>query len=573
MRTFRKLGFDISYLALLTRDQVKPLSRWEGRFSRRQVKALRKLGLKTETVERKLRNGRTKPELIFSTSSRCLDIYRKKYHHRPITKDRQTVTTEGFLFGYPGCCVDNFAENGYTDNEFAGRGQEILFHWACPGCRATPELLPHYRRVHDRCRELLGDGRPSVQGVLRTALPAAALAAILALVPGRAGADDPHWYSPSAIDTSGDFLNEHETMLLGMVWGGIYWSPPNGPREAPEFADLISSLPTTPSDSCCYLEEVAMDGVENCLICGQEMTMGGWLLHNPMRGDTLFLPNMSLHYMEHGSFSFDGTTNAGRIDIAHLKSILAHLDTDHYAIETSNDVDNDGLRDDYESHFGTQTGDADSDDDQLVDGAWAAEQFIETLSQLPVVEKSGQAPDDRPYIEYEIAYGVESCDICGMIFNMGNAIITNPLTETSMTFPIIGLHYLSHGRFAYSGEANTGEIDALELANVLDTSTRTPPISSQPQDFQLSLRNYPNPFNTGTRIAFHLPKAGHAVLRIFNINGQLVKTLGDEDLEAGEHVFRWDGSNDRGVVAASGVYFCRLEYGGRMKATKMLLVK
>jgi hypothetical protein len=574
MRTFRKLGFDISYLALLTKEQVKPLSRWEGRFSRRQIKALRHLGLRTETVDRKLFNGQTKPELIFSTSSRYLDLYRRKYHRRPIAKDQRTVKTEGFLFGYPSCCVHNFARNGYTRNEFQGRGQDILFHWACPGCRATPELLPYYQTAHDRCREMLAAQRPSGSRLLRASLPAAALATIMALTPGRARADDPHWYSPSAIDTSGDFLDENEELLLGAVWGGFPGGLPNGPQEAPDFADLIASLPRAPANNCCYLEEVAMDGVENCMVCGQEMTMGGWLLHNPMRGDTLFLSNMALHYMEHGSFSFDGTTNAGRVEIAHLKSILAHYDTDHYAIETANDDDEDGLRDDHESHFGTQAGDADSDDDQLVDGAWVAEHFIEVLSQLPLLDSPGSpAPDDTPYIYYDIAYGIESCDICGMVINMGNAVITNPLTDTSMTFPLIGLHYLAHGRFAYGGGTHSGEINPVELAHVLDTSTWTSPSPHRPWEYELSLRNYPNPFNAGTQIAFHLPKAGRATLSIYNINGQLVKMLHDEVLEAGGHVIRWDGSNDWGVLAASGIYFCRLEHGGRVKATKLLLVK
>jgi len=574
MRIFRKLGFDISYLALLTRERVKPMSRWEGRFSRRQVRVLRTLGLKTQTADRILLNGRIKPELLFSTSSRYLDLYRKKYHHTPITKDRQTVRTEGFLFGYPACCVDHFARNGYADNEFIGQGQEILFHWACPGCRATPQLLPYYRRAHEHCRELLADpGSPST-GLLQAALPAAALAAILALVPGRARADDPHWYSPSAIDTAGDFLSDHEELLLGAVWGGFPGDLPNGAREAPHFADLITSLPTMPSETCCYIEEVAMDGVEICLVCGLEMTMGGWLLHNPMRGDTLFLSNMALHFMEHGSFSFDGTTNTGRVDINHLKSILAHYDTVHYAIETTNDADNDGLKDDLESHFGTQTGDADSDDDQLVDGAWVAEFLIETLSQLPVLDSPGSpAPDDTPYIYYDTVYGIESCDICGIVVNMGNAVITNPMADTSMTFPIIGLHYLAHGRFAYGGSTNSGEIDALELACVLDTPTRTPPASSQPREFQLFLRNYPNPFNAGTQIAFSIPETDRVALRIYNVQGQLVRTLFDETATQGHHRIQWDGRDDLGAIVSSGVYFCRLEHNGTFQATKMLLLK
>jgi hypothetical protein len=326
-------------------------------------------------------------------------------------------------------------------------------------------------------------------------------------------------------------------------------------------------------DTCCSVEWFHADGMENCQICGQEIDMGFILIRNHSRDLMIQLHFIALHYLEHGSFSYDGSVHSGRVDAKLLKEILAYRDTDHYAIETSNDADDDGLPDDQESHFGTQTGDADSDDDCLVDGAWVAEYLVDSISQLPVIESPIQAPEDRPYIEYSIAYGIESCDICGMVVNMGNAIITNPLTETSMTFPIIGLHYLAHGRFTYSGDAHFGEIDAIELANVLDTSTGTPPAPPGPQEFQLSLRNYPNPFNAGTQIAFHLPEAGRAVLRMYNVAGQLVKTLHEGNLDAGQHVIRWDGSDDQGVSAASGVYFCRLEYGGRVKATKMILMK
>ena len=77
MKTLKKLGFDIAYLALLTKEQIKPLSRWEGAFSRKQIRALQHLGLRTGTVDRKLLNGNMTRELIFSTSSRYLDVYNR----------------------------------------------------------------------------------------------------------------------------------------------------------------------------------------------------------------------------------------------------------------------------------------------------------------------------------------------------------------------------------------------------------------------------------------------------------------------------------------------------------------
>jgi hypothetical protein len=160
-----------------------------------------------------------------------------------------------------------------------------------------------------------------------------------------------------------------------------------------------------------------------------------------------------------------------------------------------------------------------------------------------------------------------------MTINMGNAVIVNPLTDTTMQFPLIGLHYLSHGRFAYAGDANSGEIDAIELANVLDTSTRTSPSPPRPSEYQLFLCNYPNPFNAGTQIQFSLPQDGHTSLRIFNINGQLVCSLLDEHLAAGDHLVRWDGRDRDGQRVASGIYFCRLEHDEAMLARKMMLVK
>jgi hypothetical protein len=569
MRTFRKLGFDIAYLALLTKDHIKPLSRWEGKFSRRQIKALRHLGLKTDTVDRKLINGGAISELIFSTSWHYLDVYIRKYHRTPIKKDRQTVKAEGFLFGYPSCCVQNFAENGYTRNEFEGRGQEILLHWACPGCRATPQLLPYYRRTHDRCRELLATEKSSAHERIKQSLPAASLALLFALVPGRARADDPHWYSPSAIDTTGDFLVDREELLLGTLFGELSSDLPSGPREALEFNAIINSLP----DTCCSIEWLIAEGDENCQVCGQAINMGFVSIHNYRRDLLIQIPIIALHYLEHGSFSYDGTEHSGRIDIELLKRILDYRDTDHYAIETANDADGDGLGDDQESHFGTLPGDADSDDNRLVDGAQVAEGIIMAISQLPVIEDPTQTPDDTPYIIYQPAYGIVTCDICGMTVNMGFIVIVNPLADTSMQISFPGLHYLAHGRFAHSADGHVGEIDAVELATVLDIPTWTPQEHPQPREFQLFLRNYPNPFNVGTQIAFSVPETDRVLLRIYNIKGQLVRTLIDKTISGGHHRIGWNGRANDGAPVASGVYFCRLELAGRLRTTKMLLLK
>jgi len=572
MKTLRRLGFDIAYLALLTREQVKPLSRWEGRFTRRQIKALRRLGLKTETVDRPLLNGTIKPELLFSASSRYLDLYRRKYHRTPITKDHQTVTTEGFLFGYPHCCVKSFAEHGYARNEFQGRGQEILFHWACPECRATPELLPYYRRAHDRCREMLSTQRPSVPHLLGASLPAAALSLLFALTPARAGAHDEHWLPLGEGDSDGDYLAYSEEILLGTQCA-VPAGDPSGPQEAVRYANLITSLPGTPLQTACYADSALVFGIETCQVCSADINMGFVTIHNPLRDLSIDIPFIALHYMEHGSFSYGGSVHAGRVDIEMLKKVLAPLDSDHHMVATAGDSDQDGLRDEYEPGFGSLVGDPDSNDNGLDDGAEAAEDLIEKLSRAPVIGPNAKIPRDTPYVQYQQMWGVENCEVCGMTINMGSVRVVNPSSRMEMTFPIVGLHYLAHGRFAYRAGSIAGEVDARQLKALFSDFRRRHHDDHIRDISATALANHPNPFNESTEIRFRIGGTGPTRLNIYNINGQLVRVLLNDHLTAGEHLVSWNAQDDDGQAVASGIYFCRLEHVGDVLATKMMLVK
>jgi hypothetical protein len=81
-------------------------------------------------------------------------------------------------------------------------------------------------------------------------------------------------------------------------------------------------------------------------------------------------------------------------------------------------------------------------------------------------------------------------------------------------------------------------------------------------------QNYPNPFNGTTTIRYSLPVAGHARLRLFSALGQEVGTLVDETKTQGLHTVRVDG-----LSLASGVYFCRLEWGTQSLSSKLILMK
>ena len=86
--------------------------------------------------------------------------------------------------------------------------------------------------------------------------------------------------------------------------------------------------------------------------------------------------------------------------------------------------------------------------------------------------------------------------------------------------------------------------------------------------------NYPNPFNPSTTIKYSMPKAGHLTLNVYNVRGQLVKTLIDGNRPAGaDQTIVWDGTNNQGSNVSSGVYFYEARTGGEVTVQKMALVK
>jgi hypothetical protein len=87
------------------------------------------------------------------------------------------------------------------------------------------------------------------------------------------------------------------------------------------------------------------------------------------------------------------------------------------------------------------------------------------------------------------------------------------------------------------------------------------------------LRNYPNPFNPSTHVEFTLGRDAAATLRVYDVTGRLVRTLLDSYVAAGRHTVSWDGRDDRGITAASGVYFMRLQAAGQYLTRTVNLVK
>lgn len=92
-------------------------------------------------------------------------------------------------------------------------------------------------------------------------------------------------------------------------------------------------------------------------------------------------------------------------------------------------------------------------------------------------------------------------------------------------------------------------------------------VSEEPLTFSLS-QNYPNPFNPTSNIRFTLPQTNNVRLDVYNINGQLVQTLVNTRMNAGEHTVQFNAGN-----LASGVYIYRITSGNFVQSKKMTLIK
>ena len=86
-------------------------------------------------------------------------------------------------------------------------------------------------------------------------------------------------------------------------------------------------------------------------------------------------------------------------------------------------------------------------------------------------------------------------------------------------------------------------------------------------------QNYPNPFNPSTTIKYFIKENSKVSLNIYNIKGQKVKQLINDQLASGEHSVVWNGTDDNGKSVSSGIYFYKFKAGSYSHTKKMILMK
>ena len=143
------------------------------------------------------------------------------------------------------------------------------------------------------------------------------------------------------------------------------------------------------------------------------------------------------------------------------------------------------------------------------------------------------------------------------------------LVEFNSTETYIRISYLDINRriLGKPREIYTGvTVDNISTIEVKEVGQTAPSIFALYQ-------NYPNPFNPQTEISYYLPYESYTRLNIFNLRGQQIITLVDEDKKNGLHKIQWNGLNETGEQVSSGLYYYQLETDSYITNKKMILLR
>lgn len=295
---------------------------------------------------------------------------------------------------------------------------------------------------------------------------------------------------PVSRDADADLLADAEETAIGyrpFIADQNRNEIPDGVDLAQHCAAVINELPVyvpgtvTPIPDQTHKVIHALFGLERCDICGQEVNMGGVEIVNPNLGlsypgpndplNGMYLPDLALHYMEHGSFDCYGDVHSGRVDIARLLRTLELRypeDPNEHQLAVTDDLDGDLMTDSEELAAGYDLYDIDQDDDLTDDGIELARQCAEAVDALPVFDPNGP----EIHAIYKTSFmqrGFENCGTCGLAVNMGYWEITNLRLGLSMEVPVLALHYMEHGSFSFAGNVHEkSRIDLPGLVKILE---------------------------------------------------------------------------------------------------------
>ncbi len=127
-------------------------------------------------------------------------------------------------------------------------------------------------------------------------------------------------------------------------------------------------------------------------------------------------------------------------------------------------------------------------------------------------------------------------------------------------------------QYSYRVRGFNSDINSSYSNEASVTITDVENVEAVPTSFAL-YQNYPNPFNPTTSIKFAVPTQTNVTVSVYDLNGQLVATLMNEEKGAGYYTVSWNSKNKYGSSVSSGIYFYSIKAGNFSQTMKMLLLK
>jgi hypothetical protein len=170
-------------------------------------------------------------------------------------------------------------------------------------------------------------------------------------------------------------------------------------------------------------------------------------------------------------------------------------------------------------------------------------------------------------ISYRISNPISDIDSLNAVMDLEIVYLQRELDDSKrpLSYSFDQYHYPTLSTFETEHQKHWNQLQTLYNQN-------NEPNNSVPTAVILS-RNYPNPFNPSTTISYSLKDDAKVVLEVYNIKGQLVKTLAGGLMSKGKHSIVWEGKDNAGTQCASGIYLYKLRTGNTSITRKMMLLK
>jgi len=201
------------------------------------------------------------------------------------------------------------------------------------------------------------------------------------------------------------------------------------------------------------------------------------------------------------------------------------------------------------------------------------------INYSPELSNTDWISTDTDIIEYEITastcISVNGENHYVMYFNenqleIRNRINGNVIHSQNASINPISILRETDGELFFITPYGGSSYNVYTLSEEIQVSSQNYQISN----INFSLNNYPNPFNPATKIEFSTQKGSYIELSIYNMKGQKIKTLINNEFLKGSHSVSWNGVDELEKPVSSGLYFYKLKINGKTKAVnKCILLK